>query len=224
MGTLVITTSTSWDSFGPDLIVGVVTGLIVGVVLLFAQSRAEASRDRRNSQFAWESFKPKISAAAHRTWDMDMDKMLPIPEALSTLDELVSPEPLALWASHLKRRDEALELAMLFPNQRASFDSRAKDIEASLGMLAAKYTDTESEETIVGRIIRARIYRFPDSEALQTVTGLDQFNLMRVTAIADAMEAEPRMAGSIERYQAGASLYTDTIIRLRTLLNPPEDG
>lgn len=214
----------TFDTFIPDLIVGIVTGLFVGVVLLVAQRRAEASKDRSNSKFAWESFKPKVSAAAHRTWEMDMDSMLPIPVALSALDELVASEPLALWASHLKKPDEAMELAMMFPSLRSSFDSRAKDIEASLGMLAARYTVTDSEETVVGRLIRARTYKLPDSEALGTVTGLSKCNLKRVTAMADKTEADPRMSASIERYQDAASLYADQITRLRRLLNPPEDG
>lgn len=214
----------NFDTFVPDLLVGLATGLIVGVVLLIAQSRAQTSKDRGNSQFAWESLKPKLSAAAHRTWVMSLDSMLPVPVALTALDDLVKSEPLSLWKSHLKKPDPALELVMLLGRQRATFESSATDIESSLGMLAAQYVDEGKDETVVGRLIRSRAYGFPDSEVHGTVSGpFAQANIARLTSMADAMAADPRMAESIARYKEVASIYTESIIRLRELLNPPED-
>ena len=224
MGIFAFSTGVNWSTFVPDLIVGIATGLFVGVVLLFAQGRAQKAKSRADSKFAWESFKPRLSGAVYRSWVMDLDNLLPIPAALVAVDDLAAPAPLALWNRHFKKPDEAIELVVLLARQRASFESSATDVESSIGMLAAEYISEGPDELIVERVIRARAYGFPDTEVHGTVTGLfARANIARLTSMADALAADPRMAASIERYMAVASLYTDSIQRLRLLLSPAED-
>ena len=102
MDLLSIMAATNWDTFAPDMIVGVTTGGVVGAVLFGAQSVAQSRSSRAASQFAGESLKPKVGGEAFRGWERDLDRLTELPPALIALDEIASDQPLSLWQSHLK--------------------------------------------------------------------------------------------------------------------------
>lgn len=93
----------NWDTFVPDLIVGLFTGLVVGVILAYVQSRAARKRERREIELRWEALRPRVAAQLLDPWDRRV--MGPTLEEFAnrtdTLRELVKDVPLGSWAEVL---------------------------------------------------------------------------------------------------------------------------
>lgn len=62
-----------WESFVPDLVVAIVTGLIVGALLARSQREIEHSRRVWDSHMAWRSFEPKVRATPRLIGDLAAD-------------------------------------------------------------------------------------------------------------------------------------------------------
>ncbi|KAA9131165.1 hypothetical protein [Microbacterium caowuchunii] len=95
--------SINWDSFVPDLIVGLFTGLLVGLILAWTQSRAARKRERREIELRWEALRPRVGAQLLDPWDRRV--MGPTLEEFASrtdaLRELVEDVPLGSWAEVL---------------------------------------------------------------------------------------------------------------------------
>lgn len=62
-----------WSSFIPDLIVGIATGLAVGLILARSQQNVERERQSRNSRASWLALRPKLDATPAPIGDMGLD-------------------------------------------------------------------------------------------------------------------------------------------------------
>lgn len=92
-----------WDSFIPDLIVGVFTGLVVGLILAWTQSRAAQKRERREVELRWEALRPRVGAQLLDPWDRRHigPSMAHFAGRTDALRELVADVPLGSWAEIL---------------------------------------------------------------------------------------------------------------------------
>ncbi|MFE6733806.1 hypothetical protein [Microbacterium sp. NPDC057650] len=94
----------NWDTFLPDLIVGLFTGLVVGVILALLQSHAARKRERREIELRWEALRPRVAAQLLDPWDRRV--MGPTLEEFASrtdaLRELIEDIPLGSWAEILK--------------------------------------------------------------------------------------------------------------------------
>lgn len=92
-----------WDSFLPDLIVGVVTGLVVGVILAWTQSRAARKRERREIELRWEALRPRVGALLLDPWDRRVmgTTLAEFASRTAALREMVEDVPLGSWADVL---------------------------------------------------------------------------------------------------------------------------
>ncbi|TFD45377.1 hypothetical protein E3T55_18755 [Cryobacterium frigoriphilum] len=223
MGMNAFATGTNWDTFYPDLIVGAVTGVAVGFVLLAAQAISLRRRGRADSTFAWESLKPAVSGAAHRSWLKDFDSLLPIPLPLLALDDIASRWPLALWQSHLKKSDPVLDSLLVITRLRPHFESCAVELESALVMDSIQFLEqTWMADQNIWRIIRARAYGEQDSAAHETFIGVQNVELIAYTRGVDHLLTLPRLKVAMARYQDAADSYLISLTRLRQLLTDDE--
>lgn len=93
----------NWDSFIPDLIVGVITGLVVGVILAWTQARAARRRERREIELRWEALRPRVGALLLDPWDRRVmgATLAEFASRTDALLELVEDVPLGSWAEIL---------------------------------------------------------------------------------------------------------------------------
>lgn len=95
--------SINWDSFVPDLIVGLFTGLLVGVILASTQARAARKRERREIELRWEALRPRVGAQLLDPWDRRVMgyTMAEFAGRTDALRELIEDVPLGSWADVL---------------------------------------------------------------------------------------------------------------------------
>ncbi len=93
----------NWDSFLPDLIVGLFTGLVVGGILAWSQSRAARKRERREIELRWEALRPRVGAQLLDPWDRRVmgPSLAEFASRTDDLRELVQDVPLGSWADVL---------------------------------------------------------------------------------------------------------------------------
>lgn len=93
----------NWDSFVPDLIVGLFTGLLVGGVLAWTQSRAARKRERREIELRWEALRPRVGAQLLDPWDRRVVgiTMAEFAGRTDALCELIEDVPIGSWAAVL---------------------------------------------------------------------------------------------------------------------------
>ncbi|TFC87502.1 hypothetical protein E3T24_04740 [Cryobacterium sp. TmT2-59] len=212
--------TTNWDTFAPDMIVGVTTGVVVGAVLLIAQGITQSRSSRAASQFAWESLKPKLRGAAFRGWERDLDSLTQLPPALVALDEIAASQPLSLWKSHLKKPDEALDLLMALVSLRAQFESNATAVEAALGV-SYRYADifrlaNGLSGSKVERYVRARAYGpQAQSQSAYISAGLTDVEVATYSHTVDEIIGVPQMAVPLAMYQATTKMYEELLLLFR---------
>ncbi|MFB7250552.1 hypothetical protein [Microbacterium sp. NPDC056234] len=92
-----------WDTFIPDLIVGLFTGLVVGVILAYLQSRTARRRERREIELRWEALRPRVGAQLLDPWDRRVmgPTLVEFASRTDALRELVQDVPLGSWAEIL---------------------------------------------------------------------------------------------------------------------------
>lgn len=92
-----------WDTFVPDLIVGLFTGLVVGVILAYLQSRATRKRERREVELRWEALRPRVGAQLLNPWDRRVmgESLTEFANRTDALRDLTAEVPLASWAEIL---------------------------------------------------------------------------------------------------------------------------
>ncbi|UXW87077.1 hypothetical protein NFX31_06015 [Microbacterium azadirachtae] len=95
--------SIDWDSFVPDLIVGLFTGLVVGAILAWTQSRAAQKRERREIELRWEALRPRVGALLLDPWDRRVmgSTLAEFARRTDNLRELIKDVPLGSWAEVL---------------------------------------------------------------------------------------------------------------------------
>ncbi|TFB58703.1 hypothetical protein E3N86_13405 [Cryobacterium sp. Hz7] len=212
----IIRAATNWDTFYPDLIVGAVTGIAVGLVLLSAQAFTQWRRSRADSKFAWASLKPTVSGAAHRSWNQDFDSLLPLPLSLTGLSEIASSSPLALWQSHMRKQDPALEYLLVISRLRPQFESCASELESAFSTESLPFMrQTWMDRGGLGRIIRTRAYGGQDSEVYPTLLVASAAQLTEYSAAADHLVSLPRIEAAMARYREVADIFLTALTTLR---------
>lgn len=93
----------NWDSFFPDLIVGLFTGLVVGGILAWTQSHAAKKRERREIELRWEALRPRVGALLLDPWDRRIvwSSLGEFAGRTNALRELIKDVPLGSWADVL---------------------------------------------------------------------------------------------------------------------------
>ena len=93
----------NWDSFLPDLIVGLFTGLVVGGILAWTQARASKKRERREIELRWEALRPRVGALLLDPWDRRVvwSTLGEFAGRTDALRELIEDFPLGSWAEVL---------------------------------------------------------------------------------------------------------------------------
>jgi hypothetical protein len=114
--------ASNWGSFVPDLIVGVFTGLTVGLILAWTQARAAKKKERREIELRWEALRPRVGAELLDPWDrrVIMDSLDEFAHRNDGLLKLVEDIPLASWADVL----ESDELRSLHEFSKAATELR----------------------------------------------------------------------------------------------------
>jgi len=97
----------NWDSFIPDLIVGVFTGLVVGLILAWSQARAAEKRERREVELRWEALRPRVAARLLEPWDRRHigPSLMHFASRTDALRDLIADVPLASWAEVLNNSE-----------------------------------------------------------------------------------------------------------------------
>jgi len=85
------------------MIVGVVTGLVVGGVLAWTQESASRKREKREIGLRWEALRPQVGALLLDPWDRRVigSSLSSFVSRTERLRELVKDAPLASWAKVL---------------------------------------------------------------------------------------------------------------------------
>ena len=122
----------AWESFVPDLIVGVVTGLVVGGILAWTQARASRDREKREIALRWEALRPQVGALLLDPWDRRVigPSLSSFVSRTDRLRELLKDVPLASWAEVL----DSSELRNLheFVRAAAELDGAAQKFDGFL--------------------------------------------------------------------------------------------
>lgn len=124
----------NWDTFVPDLMVGLFTGLVVGVILAWTQSRAARNRERREIELRWEALRPRVGAQLLDPWDRRVMgfTMAEFAGRTDALRELIEEFPLGSWAEVLKSNElrslhEFLKAATELHGAARKFDAFTRD-------------------------------------------------------------------------------------------------
>lgn len=96
--------NSNWDSFAPDLLVGLATGTAVGLVLFAFQSRLEKAAEKRQLQRDWDALRPRLAPQFVRpnstVWPPTSSFLSPI-QGLDGIQELLTDKPTRIWAEKL---------------------------------------------------------------------------------------------------------------------------
>lgn len=97
----------NWDTFVPDLLVGLFTGLVVGGILAYLQSRSARKRERRETELRWEALRPRVGAQLLNPWDRRVmgDSLTEFASRTDALRDLTAEVPLASWAEILNDQE-----------------------------------------------------------------------------------------------------------------------
>jgi hypothetical protein len=213
MEIIAITTASNWewDAIGPDLVVAATTGVFVGAVLLGAQAFTESRKARADSQFAWDTFKPKLSGSAQRSW-IKSATVFTVPSALVALDTLAEGEPLALWKSHLKKPDDSLRLLMSILGQRATFETTAIDLDLAADRAITEGGISDMDAEVMRQTIRAHAQDIKHP-------FFDAYSPSVVESTLGELLENANLVGALERYAISVSIYNSTITSLLSALN-----
>jgi hypothetical protein len=214
----------NWDTFGPDLLVGLATGLVVGLVLFVTERSAETRRNRDAATFAWQSLLPKLRSASAVPWRRDQS-ILTMPDALIKLDDLASREPLALWQSNFKSPEAAISGLLTIQRSKYSMEWSAELLEAALIAATRKIPARKDLHTdYLKQIVRVRAYGQTDSEAESPFVPHTPAVLARYSTAADELMKDSDLAIAMATYVEAADIYKTALNYLRPLLmETPKD-
>lgn len=150
---------------------------------------------------------------------MNLDDLRDVPPALGALDDIAAPEPLPLWKRHLKKPDEVLDLVLGITRGRAAYESVAIDFELAWESLEMQSAATTFDQKHVGRVLRARAYGRYDADAAPDSDFYVQFDLAKLSALAEALVANRRMGLALARFQSVVKKYDESLFRLQVLLD-----
>jgi len=95
----------NWDSFVPDSLVALLTGIVVGVILSLNQNRIERDRKRRDAAVAWSILRPRVAGAMVRELALreylDATGFTEYVEPVVELATMLSDYPLAVWVKDI---------------------------------------------------------------------------------------------------------------------------
>jgi hypothetical protein len=206
-------THPNWESFIPDLAVGVVTGSVVGFALWLLQRGAEKRAAKREAKAQWEMLRRRIAAKFigldSRGLVRDLGAWLPI--YLTAVRE-VENYPLEIWA-------ETLDLSVI--RRLHEFAQKTYDLETRTPLLEAEISTKLSELTPPPAFML-------DAQTVtrQLILGHDEDKIARVGgAVATAwipavqeMLDEPALAAFVESYMTTFRQVEKLFIVLRNEL------
>jgi hypothetical protein len=212
----------NFDTFLPDLLVGIATGLVVGFVLYVTQNRSQSRRNHAEAEFAWQSFKPRLASAASHAWEQDTNSLETAePAALVALDEIGSREPLALWKRNLKTPDPLLDTLIELLQQRPALAAAATAFESTVQNLNPRFLNPFSEHfPVLLRIVRTRAYGLSDAVAMEWIPGAILGGDYRLSEATDLLlHSTPPLNTALATYQASAFKYVELIAKFQALLD-----
>jgi hypothetical protein len=215
MGIIVSTAAANWDNLGPDLLVGVATGVGVGLVLLGAQALAQWFKKRADTRYAWESFKPQIAGAAHLNWNKDIVSLTPGPAALVALHALAAGQPLSQWKRHLPEPDDTLEILLGIALQRATFDAAAGEVERNARLETSQIALSAFEQEALRQRVLARALGLSDSELKSQSALFAHADLTIYSSVLEDLVTKPGLAAALAMYESCSVLY---LVSIATLL------
>lgn len=152
-----------WDTFVPDLIVGLFTGLVVGAILACLQSHAARKKERREIELRWEALRPRVGAQLLDPWDRRVMgfTMAEFAARTDTLRELIEDVPLGSWADVLK--SEELRSLHEFSKAATELHGAARKFDAFLLDTISRHLVADPFTASVPDWVRAR----DDAELVQ---------------------------------------------------------
>lgn len=163
----------NWDSFVPDLIVGLFTGLVVGAILAWTQSRAARKRERREIELRWEALRPRVGAQLLDPWDRRVlrHSLTEFASRTDELRDLVKDVPLGSWAEildsdELRNLHELVKVATELNGAARKFDGFlqakiAKFLHRPLGYLGPAYPWDYKPAELVAPFAFRELFRPP---------------------------------------------------------------
>jgi hypothetical protein len=100
---------TNWDSFGPDLIVGLVTGLVVGVALLLVELARRKAQTKRDARLAWSPVGQRLERLSTASPEENMSDFRKQGEQAAEAMSILDRSPLHMWKFELGFKE--IELA-----------------------------------------------------------------------------------------------------------------
>ncbi|QJU54532.1 hypothetical protein SCB71_15500 [Herbiconiux sp. KACC 21604] len=210
--------STPWDSFVPDLIVGVMTGTVVGLFLLLAQNIVESRKQRFAAEIGWEGLKPKIRSAVHRSWSTNLDDLLPPPVALSAVHEAIEGQPLHAWSKAMKKPDPMIDMVHAFMRVRSTYENEATGLEAAMELHGLKIaSSTGIPLPAIKRVLRARAYGDAAEDDVLLTLEADPQSRHRLLRAVNQLSAVEAVTSAFVQYVETVALYRESLSRLREL-------
>lgn len=206
-------THPNWESFIPDLAVGVATGLSVGVILWLLQRGAETRAAKREAKASWEMLRRRIAAdfvgLDDRGLVRDLGAWLPI--FLAAVRE-VEDYPLEIWA-------ETLDLPVI--RRLHEFAQKTYDLETRTPLLERELSSR------LRKLMPGHAY-MKDVEivARQLILGHDEKEIARfggpsaksyIPPIREMLD-EADLAAAVESYMATFRQVEKLFIDLRSEL------
>jgi hypothetical protein len=163
----------SFETFGPDLLVGLLTGVVVGAVIIFYERSLAAKREAREAQSqASRLVHPLLLAIQRLEADPDYDKVVPLPRRIDRALKLVEGSDLDRWR---ELSDSAL-VTRLYEFRDAGWDLRedAHDLDVAIQRWKRLHQTVDGTveygtAEILGAGTQYLVEAFPESEQRQTL-------------------------------------------------------
>jgi hypothetical protein len=198
-----------WSSFVPDLIVGVVTGALVGLALyLFEHSRRRAD-EHAQALHGWSLVAPRIERISYQPLSVDTSNYAGFGSSVQRIRDIADGYPLELWQRVLGREDIGALLDLL-----AELDALEVAAEKAEGMLAtaAYFRGLDSEVGGIACIVaRAQSYGHNDQQMAAMMAPPNDF-MLKFVDVAKSFREHPGFAKSEARYLESRGPTNDALV------------
>lgn len=164
-----------WSSFLPDLIVGVITGVLVGLALYIFEKSRHRAETRAQTLAGWSMVAPRIERIVWQPLLNDTTSYAELGPVLTRARDIADGYPLEYWQQALKRDDLARLLDLL-----SEYDSLQIVAEKVEGLLeSAGYSKGIDAEigSMVCIVARAQTYADTDEQILAMFAPPNDFML-----------------------------------------------
>jgi DNA-binding MarR family transcriptional regulator len=191
-------TSVDWSSFAPDLIVGLLTGVVVGAVLWWWT----AVSHRRNAQEItvrdWAILKAKLSSGLRRPHPQGYESFAELGPAADRLYELVSGCPLRLWYSITPV--PGIAEAVAFQDAYEAASATGHTVENNLVSAIHQQHIYGKDADIIARLIRLEFEYGRPGRTVDVTYSARQIGM-----------SEPDVVALLSRMEAAMNWFKDSI-------------